>query len=79
MIDSIIKNKEKSRFDGTSKHKSLTNLCINNVGVLFKSFDVQSRLGGIGKHTSLMNWKSDDFVGSNFFTEIPQPAHIILK
>ena len=38
MTKSIIKNKEKSRFDGTSKHKSLTILCINDFKVSLKSF-----------------------------------------
>ena len=73
----MIKNKEKG-FDGTTIHISLTILHINNIKGLFKPFGyVQSRVGGTGIHTSLMSWRSDDLVGSSFFTEIPHPAHVI--
>ncbi len=71
-----MQNKEKG-FDGTNKH--LTKLYINNTDRFYKSFGVQSRVGGIGKHTGLMSQKPDQgFVGSSFITEIPHPAHIII-
>ena len=72
-----IKNKEKG-FDGIGKLLPKV-LYFIYAERLYKSFGVQSWVGGIGRHTGLINQRpTQGLVGSSFFTEIPHPAHIII-
>lgn len=66
--------KNKCGFGRIGKHNSLATY-YNNVKEIYKSFGVQSWVGGIGKRTSLKNWRFSDLVGSSSMTEIPHPAH----
>jgi len=69
-------NKRKGS-DGTNKHIGLANLYHNYAERLFKSFGVQSRVGGTGRHTGLKNRRSGDLVGSSFPYGNPAPGALI--
>ena len=70
-------NKEKG-FNRTDIHIPKT-LCYNYVREIYKSFDVQSWVGGIGIRTGLKNQRStQDLAGSKFLTKFQYPAHLIL-
>ena len=72
-----VKNKKPEKdngFNGIGRCISLTTY-YNNIKEVYKSFGVQSWVGGIGRRTSLKNWRFDDLVGSSSLTEIPHPAH----
>lgn len=66
-----IKNKG---FNGIGRCNGLTTY-YNNGKDVYKSFGMQSWVGGIGRRTSLKNWRFDDLVGSSSLTEVPHPAH----
>ena len=74
------KNKEKTAenncgFDEISK--LLTRALYVNDKRLYKSFGVQSGVGGIGKRASLISWRLDQsHVGSISLTRIPHSAHL---
>jgi len=67
--------KKKCGFDEIGK--LLTRILYFNVERLYKSFGVQSGVGGIGKRTSLISWRLDQsHVGSISLTRIPHSAHV---
>lgn len=67
--------KNKCGFDEIDKHL-VTNLQFANVKKVYKLFGVQSRVGEIGIHASLKNWRGDQpHVGSKCLTRFPHPAH----
>jgi len=69
-------NKKRKGFDRTSKLLPKT-LYKYHVKEIFKSFGVQSLVGGTGRRTGLKNQRfTQNLAGSSFFTEIPYPAHL---
>jgi len=69
-----MKKQRKSGFDETNKQDSRLNYI--NADRVYKLFGVQSRVGGIGKHTSLKNWRDSRLLWvRDISTKIPHPAH----